>query len=126
MKRYEYYNGADIQKPELNYPKKPARPNIKPNASSQEIMAYAGLVKEYEGKLAQHALDVAAYNEARKPYNKMISDRAEEFKKDLFEECGVTDNPKADNAYSIAYEYGHSSGFAEIATHFFNIVELIK
>lgn len=49
-----------------------------------------------------------------------------EFKKDLFEEYGVSNNPKAEKCYSIAYELGHSNGYNEIGYYFSEIVELIK
>lgn len=39
---------------------------------------------------------------------------------------GVQKHPKADKAYSLAYEHGHSSGFSEIANYFDEFVELIK
>ena len=48
------------------------------------------------------------------------------FKKDLFEEYGVSNNPKAEQCYNIAYEFGHSDGYYEIAHYFSDIVELIK
>ena len=53
-------------------------------------------------------------------------DKEDEFRKDLFEFHGVTNNPKADLAYSIAWSRGHSSGFTEVASVFGDIVELIK
>jgi len=51
---------------------------------------------------------------------------AAEFKKDLFEEYGVENNPKADKAYSIAYDHGHSGGYNEVAGYFGELVELIR
>lgn len=48
------------------------------------------------------------------------------FRAALFEYCGVTDNPKRDKCYSLAYEHGHGSGYNEIAIYFVNFVELIK
>jgi len=50
----------------------------------------------------------------------------EQFRKDLLEECGVTNNPKADKAYGIAWDLGHSYGFCEVANYFYDLVELIK
>lgn len=49
-----------------------------------------------------------------------------EFKNDLFIEFGVKDNPMSDKCYSLAYEYGHSSGYNEIYNYFCDLVDLIK
>lgn len=46
-------------------------------------------------------------------------------KKDLFEEYGVTNNPKVEQAYSLAYAYGHSCGLNEIQNYFSELVDLI-
>lgn len=48
------------------------------------------------------------------------------FKSDLFAENGVTDNPKADRAFAIAWDHGHHSGYSDVAGYFDEIVELIK
>lgn len=45
---------------------------------------------------------------------------------DLYEEYGVKDNPKADDAYHLAYEYGHDYGYSNIENYFSDLVELIK
>lgn len=49
-----------------------------------------------------------------------------QFKMDLFETYEVSDNPKADKCYALAWEHGHSSGFSEVASYFSEFVELIK
>lgn len=50
----------------------------------------------------------------------------DEFEKDLFAHHGVTDNPKKELCYQVAWQLGHSSGIHEIAVYFSDIVELIK
>ncbi len=47
------------------------------------------------------------------------------FKKDLFEEYGVQDNPKVEKAFALAYDYGHSSGYPSIENYFSELVDLI-
>ena len=49
-----------------------------------------------------------------------------DFKKDLFEFYGVSDNKKAEQCYYIAYSFGHSDGYNSIASYFSDIVDLIK
>jgi hypothetical protein len=48
------------------------------------------------------------------------------FKLDLETEHGVTDNTKRDRLFALAYEEGHSSGYAEVALVYGRLVELIK
>ncbi len=48
------------------------------------------------------------------------------FREALFEEHGVSTNPKRDKAYAIAWEHGHSAGFSDVASYFSDLVELIK
>lgn len=47
------------------------------------------------------------------------------FKRDLFEELGISDNPKREKLYAMAYENGHHEGYAEIFSCAQNLVELI-
>jgi hypothetical protein len=63
--------------------------------------------------------EVARYRESQKRLDK-------EFKDDLFEHLGITNNPKANDLYHIAYELGHSSGFSEIANYAYDLVKLIR
>lgn len=48
------------------------------------------------------------------------------WKKDLYAEYEVTDNPKADQALSIAWRFGHPMGYREVEYYFGDLVELIK
>lgn len=48
------------------------------------------------------------------------------FEKDLFEHFEVTDHPKRDKCYQLAWDLGHSAGMHEIANYFSSLVELIK
>lgn len=47
------------------------------------------------------------------------------FKKDLFAELGIANNPHAEKLFAMAYERGHSSGFNEIYTIAAELSELI-
>jgi hypothetical protein len=72
----------------------------------------------------------AAYKETYDEYWKKSklksAELEEEFVKDLYDEYGVTDNPKANLCYSKAWDSGHSYGLSEVHTHFSNLVDLIK
>lgn len=65
------------------------------------------------------------FDAKRKAYRDEDKRLYEQFKKDLFEEYGVTNNPKVEQAYSLAYAYGHSCGLNEIQNYFSELVDLI-
>ena len=68
----------------------------------------------------------ASYDRRRKEYNEEQARLENLFKRALFYYTDVEDNPKAESAYSIAWEKGHSSGFSEVYNEFLDIVDLIK
>jgi len=70
--------------------------------------------------------DSEALKEARKAYATETRRLEAQFKTDLLAEYGVTDHPKADRCYSLAWEHGHAAGLAEVAGYFDEFVELIK
>ena len=78
------------------------------------------MVKSESQRLYQEAVLL------RKDYIKEIAEINEAWKSDLFKEFGVSDNPKKELCYNLAYEYGHSSGYSEIYNYFSTLVELIK
>ena len=82
--------------------------------------------KLFPDRRIESSLDREAWDNAVVAYCDAADKREEEFKRDLFEEFGVTDNPKKDRCYTIAYERGHSSGFSEVYSEFSDLVELIK
>jgi len=51
---------------------------------------------------------------------------AEQIKDRLAAEHGVPRDAKFDKAWSIAWSFGHRSGFSEVRCYFDEIVELIK
>lgn len=74
----------------------------------------------------EYVFDEEGYKKVRTVYYKNQSDMNTLFVKDLFEEFGVTNNPKANKCYAIVYEHGHSSGNEEIYYWFMELVDLIK
>ena len=63
---------------------------------------------------------------ARAAYDAREAEIHETFRQDLFEDLGITDNPKRDRLYSIAWSQGHSSGFHEVYNYAQDLVDLIK
>jgi len=76
------------------------------------------LADEYNAKIEQ-------YKELKKQYNEQ-TDRLEElFKADALEECGLTGHTKADKAYSMAWERGHSDGLMHVYYELEELAELL-
>lgn len=65
------------------------------------------------------------YKAAKTAYNAETSRLMQQFKADLFEDLGITDNPKANTLYSRAWDYGHSSGLREVHNYASDLVDLI-
>lgn len=47
------------------------------------------------------------------------------FKVDALQAVGLTTHPKADKAYSYAWEKGHASGYSEVFIHLQDIAEVL-
>ena len=84
------------------------------------------LEEKYPNAVIQEVLDEEAYKEHLNQYNEEQKQLNEEFEKDLFEEFGVSDNPKRYKALAYAWDKGHSFGYEEVYNVFWNIVDLIK
>lgn len=67
----------------------------------------------------------AGFAEAIKPYRDEKSALHDEFLRDLFEDLGITDNPKKDLLFSKAWDYGHSGGYSDVYNHACDLVDLI-
>lgn len=48
------------------------------------------------------------------------------FKLDALVACGISKHPKANSVFSMAWEYGHSSGFREVYNYLQDLSQLIK
>jgi hypothetical protein len=86
----------------------------------------AELKEEYPNALIQEVLDDDAYKAHRKEYDDESTKLHEEFVNDLFEEFGVSDNPKRYKAFGLAWEKGHANGLGDVYNEFDDLVELIK
>lgn len=74
----------------------------------------------------EKVVDEAAYKQMQKEYHEEESRCYNQFKQDLFKEYNVTNNPKAEKCFNIAWERGHSSGYESVANEFDELVELIQ
>ena len=74
---------------------------------------------------AEKVVDKAAFDEARNAYGAEESRIYEEFKRDLFHELDIEDNPKKGLLFQKAWEWGHASGYSEVYSVASDLVELI-
>jgi hypothetical protein len=86
----------------------------------------AGLKELYPNAVIQDILDESAFKVHQAQYNEKTQKLAQEFEDDLFDEFGVSDNPKRYKCFSLAWENGHAHGYSEVYNHFSDYVELIK
>lgn len=52
--------------------------------------------------------------------------KREAFRKTLAEAYGISDHPKEDLLWRMAWSRGHANGYAEVASEYDELVELIK
>ena len=126
MKSFDYYQTSDIP-----YPVKSAYEIIYVYSKGEVLLQSVGaslteIRKLYPDALIETHLDVDVYNEDVTLHRTALAKKENEFMQDLFEEFGVTDNPKKELCYSIAYDMGHAYGFSEVYSKFSDLVELIK
>jgi len=128
MKPFDYYS-----KPQTLYPNK--KDYITSYVYDKGVVLWSGptweknkaeLKEEYPNALIQEVLDEDAYKEHQKQYGEETHKLQDEFRKDLFEEFGVMENPKRNKAFYYAWDKGHSAGYSEVYGVFSDIVELIE
>jgi hypothetical protein len=73
----------------------------------------------------QKVVDIAKYNKHQQEYNQKRAELRAEFQKDLFEEFGVTDHPKAVPIYNYVCSKHPHYTFTEIYDTFGEIVGLL-
>jgi hypothetical protein len=88
----------------------------------------ANAIKEYRsaGCTIEEDFDKDAFYAETRKYGALQTALELEFKADLFDEHGVTGHPKAQRAFDIAWDYGHSSGYSEVANYFDDLADLLK
>lgn len=128
MKPFDYYS-----KPQTVYPNKKDYNTFYVYDKGQVVAKSFGfekskrqLMDEYPNAVIQEVLDEDEYKAHQKEYRKEEQKLHEEFVNDLFENFNVTDNPKRQKAFDLAWEKGHSNGLEEVYNEFYDLVELIR
>lgn len=128
MKPFDYYS-----KPQTSYPNK--KDYITSYVYDKGVVLWSGptwekdkaeLKEEYPNAVIQEVLDEEACKAHLKQYDTESAKLHEEFKNDLFEDYGVTNNPKRFKCFELAWEHGHSLGHLEVYNYFRDFVELIR
>lgn len=102
------------------YPNRLEMPRLICNTPTKaEIMEYLRDKETFDKAKVEYERNRAAYQEGE-------AERLRQFKVDLFAAYGVTGHPKAERAFSLAWELGHSAGLHETETFFSDLVDLIK
>ena len=128
MKPFDYYS-----KPQTAYPNKQdyIQYFVYDRGEVLEITygyekSKSQLEKEYPDAVIQVVLDKEGYKAHQLQYTDEKHKLHEEFVNDLFENFNVTDNPKRQKAFDLAWEKGHSNGLEEVYNEFYDLVELIR
>lgn len=79
----------------------------------------------WKDMVIENDFDEAGYRAAQTAYNHETSRLNELFKADALEYHGLTGHPKADKAYRLAWENGHSSGYQEVFNHLYDYADLL-
>lgn len=58
--------------------------------------------------------------------NNIVAEIDAQFKKDAIAYVSITGHPKAEDCYSLAWAYGHSSGLSSVLEHLEDFAELLK
>ena len=117
MKSFKYYEMKDGTEP--LHPEYISKPRLPKYANAAEARSYADELEAYDSKMAE-------YDRLLNIYRTEEAKRRDEFTKDLLDEFGVRDNPKAEKCFSMAWQNGRSRGYREVYGEFQALVELIK
>lgn len=78
-----------------------------------------------KGFVFEKFVDEEAYKEHLRKYNLEINKLRQEFKDDLFEEFGVTDNPKREKCFQLVVDYS-TICLKDVYEAFADFVDLIR
>ena len=116
---YIYENiKAGVYEPDMVYPKRPKKP-VHSIMTSNQSREYAFELEKFEG-------EYQVYEKEMKEYREQKNSKYSLFKKDALEYCGISiDHNKADRAFGMAWERGHSSGLHDVIHELEELSDLI-
>ena len=115
----DIYNNISDGKyqPEMEYPRKPGKPYLKKGHTSEDVLTYHDMLKDFEIKNK-------TYNDIMSEWRKENSAAFALFRIDAIEYCGLTGHPKADKAFSLAYDRAGGT-MSEILENLEELTELL-
>ena len=78
-----------------------------------------------EGYLTETSVDIDAFQKAASEYREEENKIYCQFKKDLLEEIGIANHPKAEQLFNMAWDRGHSNGYTEVLIEAEELSELL-
>jgi hypothetical protein len=130
LKAFDYYKTVSVPYPARNdfkkvfvYSKGKTIVNgvLRSQISDEDMRDY-----QTKGYTIEEDIDKNAHHTEMRKYHEARFALEAEFKRDLFDQHGVTGHPKAERAFQLAWDYGHSSGFQEVANYFDDLADLLK
>ena len=108
------------QRDNLKLPREPTRPAPPRGggATSAHYRHYAEELEKYESRMD-------TYRELQAKFADRCNEVDEAFKRAALADLGLTDHPKADKLWTLAWEYGHSAGYQEIWNYAQEFAELL-
>jgi len=94
-------------KTKLMFPIAPSKPRLNHKHTAVEAKRYAAKLEAYEKHIVEH-------KELRKHFNLEEGRLYQLFKEACIEDCGIADHPKADKAFSQAWQKAHSDGYEAV------------
>lgn len=103
-----------------DYPSRPEKPYLRRGTETAES------VRKFADDLAIWETQMVEYNRLVDLYNIRQRKLEDKFKIDVLAEYGLTDHPKAEAVFALAWEEGHSCGYSEVEIWVGRLAELVK
>jgi hypothetical protein len=100
-------------------PTKPRKPMLSTNHTSSEVEVYVDCLKNYEEAIKEYSKNITAY----RLYSAGLT---KQFKYAAIEYCGISDHPKAERAWSMAWDRSSSDGLIGVLETLEELSDLMK
>ena len=82
--------------------------------------------REHARKLEAHEKEMKAYRKETDKYHAEQARQDSLFKADALEDVGLAGHPKAEKAWALAWENGHSGGYSDVYSHLVDYADLLN
>jgi hypothetical protein len=119
----EYYDLQEVAQfyaklsNEISYPERPPKPE---RAHFKNNETYGKAMDDYELK------ELPRFRASLLEYRAKLGEIENEFKVEILRRIGISQHPRAEKLWSMAWERGHSSGFSEIVSIAYDLSELLS